>query len=550
MSTVTSSVLKPAPSLPAPPTTNPLLAQIWIRENRVSSYGMSRLVLLEGLDSRSKELLGQLVHVNGRSKLNGIFKWEPHLTAAKVTQDGFDQVEMYVSLDQVQRYLMRLGLDVPRILANKHGGATHAVTAHANAVPDMNAWYAPQTDDLSFGTSNDKWHLASDADITIHEYGHMLLDHIAPGLSGRFGGEGAAIHEGFGDAIASLYHDDPEIGEDFGPALGQKDSPAVGLRTVNNALTLEQAGTEPHDRSLAYSGLFWQLKTQLMHPRGMFKMNDRVAANLMLQVLVNHAYFYTTRSPKPKDFVAAILATIDQMDKQKALPIDRAAFRKIVIAEALRRHMVTETEAKSLEFNIRPARSTEDFASSMRQFGSSVQFASSHKVPAEWGVAEYLQQQVETRAHGKVDVINSGIAVWRDAQGDVTDYSLDDATQVPPRSVDETVNTDYNTAIQKALSDAQQRVRDRTTALSKAKAQSSDPKSTAPFEMSIRLARTSEDSLSQLSQRLHAGTAVPAKFVLLPGKTTLHYEFKVGLEIVYVDAKTGAVSVHEDVFTH
>lgn len=545
MSTVTAP-----PSLPKSPAPNSLLGQIWIRENRISSYGMTRLTLLEGLDAQSRELWGQLVRADGRSKLNGIFKWEPYLAGKNVTQDGFDQVEMYVSLDQVQRYLMRLGINVPGILANRHGGKSHAVVAHANAVPDMNAWYAPQTDDLSFGSSNDKWHLASDSDITIHEYGHLLLDHIAPGISGRFGGEGNAIHEAFGDILASLYHADPEIGEDFGPAVGQKGNPAGGLRTVNNALTLEQAGLEPHDRSLAYSGMFWQLKTQLMHPRGNFKMNDRVAANLMLQIVVNHAYFYTTRSPKPRDFVVAILSTIDQMDKQKTLPVDRAAFRKIVLAEALRRHLVTETEAKALEFNIRPAVSSEDFTASLKQFGPAVQFVSSHAVPADWGKMEYLQQQVDTRAYGKVDVANSGIAVWRDTQGDVTDYSLDDVRQVPAGSIDETVKTDYNAAIQMALSNAQQRLSDRTAALNKVKSQSSDPRVTAPFEMSVRLAKTSADSLTQMNQRLHAGTAQPAKFVLLPGKNTLHYEFKLGLEIAYIDAKTGAVTFHEDVFTH
>lgn len=547
MSLVSSQIQKLL-SVTIPQPSDPLSALIWIRENRVSSYGNVRPIRLEGLDASSKELLGQLVHANGRSKLNGIFKWDPYITESKVTQDGFDQVQMYVSLDQAQRYLMRLGLDVPRILANKHRGKSHAVVAHANVVPDMNAWYAPQTDDLSFGSSSDKWHLASDADITVHEYGHMLLDHIAPGLSGRFGGEGGAIHEAFGDALASLYHDDPELAEDFVPATGGKENPAAGLRTVNNALTLEQAGTEVHDRSKAYSGLFWQLKTQLMHPRGMFKMNDRVAADLMLKVLVNHAYFYTTRNPKPRDFVTAILSTIDQMDKQKTLPVDRASFRKLVLAEAVRRHMVTETEAKALEFDIKPARSTEDFATTMRQFGTSVQFESSHKTPADWGETEYLQQQVATRTHGKVDVAGSGVAVWRDAQGAVIDYSVNDVRPIAPGSIDETVQVNYKKAIQRALGDAQQRLMVKTSALSKAKFQTSDPKTIAPFEMDVRLARTSMESLTRINQRLNAGTASPPKMVLIPGKTTLHYELKLGLEIAYIDAKSGNVSFHKDVF--
>ncbi len=525
--------------------TDPFSGLIWVRENRVSSYGQVRLSRLEGLGAQSKELWGQLVRANGRSKLNGIFKWEPFVSGNKVTQDEFDQVEMYVSLDQVQRYLMRLGVDVSRVIGNRHGGTTHAVVANANVGPDMNAWYAPQTDDLSFGSSNNKWHLASDSDITVHEFGHLLLDHVLPGLSGRFGGEGAAIHEAFGDVLAALYHDDPEIAEDYKPASGQKENPADGLRTVNNSLTMEQAGWEPHNRSLAYSGLFWQIKTQLMHPRGNFRMKDRDASDLMLRVLVNHAYAYTTRTPKPHDFVAAMLSAIDQMDRQKSLPIDRAAFKKLVLAEALLRHMVTENEARVTEFDIRPAKSTEDLAAGMRQFGPSVQFVSSHKAPADWGEVEYLQQQVNTRAHGRVEVAGSGIAVWRGTQGNVTDYSLDDARQIPSGSIDETVKTSVETAIQKTLSEAQQRLQAKTAALIKVRSQSSDPKVTAPFEMDVRLAKTSVDSLLQMG----AGAAPTPKFVLLPGKTTLHYEFKLGLEIAYVDAKTGDVNFHKDVYT-
>lgn len=523
-----------------------LVGQIWIRENRVSSYGMSRLVELAGLSPESQELLGELVHANGRSKLNGIFKWEPYLAGSQVTQDGFDQVEMYTSLDQVQRYLMRLGINVPRIVANRHGGRTHAVTAHANVVPDMNAWYAPQTDDLTFGSSNDRWHLASDSDITVHEYGHLLLDHINPGLSGRFGGEGATLHEAFGDALASLHHDDPEIGEDFGPATGKKGSPAEGLRTVNNALTLEQAGTEPHARSLAYSGFFWQLKTQLMHPRGNFRMNDRLAANLMLQVLVNHAYFYTTRSPRPQDFVAAVLSAIDQMDRQKSLPIDRMAFRKLVIAEAQRRNMVTEPEARALEYEVRPVRNTDDFDSGMKQFGPSIQFVSAQKTPADWGETEYMQQMVSTRSHGSIEVAGGGVAVWRDTKGGVIDYSLDDVRPMPPGSIDETVNTDYKTAVQKSLTEAQKRLTEKTAALQKIYAQGGDPRAVAASEMEVRIVKTSIDALNRMAQ---TPTAAAPKYVIIPGKDTLHYELKLGLEIAYIDAKTGDVSFHKDVFT-
>jgi hypothetical protein len=57
------------------------------------------------------------------------------------------------------------------------------------------------------------------------------------------------------------------------------------------------------------------------------------------------------------------------------------------------------------------------------------------------------------------------------------------------------------------------------------------------------------ESLTQMTQGPDTGTTPSPRFVLLPGKATLHYELKLGMEITYVDAKTGVVSFHKDIYT-
>jgi len=215
-----------------------IIGKIWTSENRISSDGQSREVTLQWLSEGALELFGRLAKVDGKTKLNGFFSYDPFKTDSKVTQDGFDQVQLYYSLSYVQEYLAGLGIDTQAIFSSRHKGKPHPIVAHANAVDDLNAWYSPQEDDLTFGTNNDKWHLASDSDVTVHEAGHMILDHINKMLGvweniigeekrdGWGKSEGGAIHEGFGDILAALLYNDPEMSEDFVPFKATMEFPA------------------------------------------------------------------------------------------------------------------------------------------------------------------------------------------------------------------------------------------------------------------------------------------------------------------------------------
>jgi hypothetical protein len=133
------------------------LGRVWRNENRISSDGQTIEIPITNLiaDAAGKlsELIGKLVKVNGVTKLNGIFSCGPFQQGREVTSDCFDQVHLYHSLNSLQVYLQGLDIDVQQIIASQHSGKPHPMVAHANATDDLNAWYSPQGDDLTFGTN-------------------------------------------------------------------------------------------------------------------------------------------------------------------------------------------------------------------------------------------------------------------------------------------------------------------------------------------------------------------------------------------------------------
>jgi subtilisin-like proprotein convertase family protein len=120
-------------------------------------------------------------------------------------QDGFEDVNAYFHIDGNQRYLQSLGYTGTRAIA----GYAVPVDAHAASGSD-NSFFLPSAAQAGFGTlffgeggTDD----AEDADLLIHEYGHVLLEWIAPGtFAGTFASQARAISEGFGDYWAFSAH--------------------------------------------------------------------------------------------------------------------------------------------------------------------------------------------------------------------------------------------------------------------------------------------------------------------------------------------------------
>jgi len=119
--------------------------------------------------------------------------------------DGFEDVNVYFHVDRTQRHLQSLGYVGDRAVA------AYAIEADAHSAGGSdNSVFIPSASAFGEGTlhfgeggTDD----AEDADLIVHEYGHAILEWIAPGaFTGTFISETRALGEGFGDYWAYSAH--------------------------------------------------------------------------------------------------------------------------------------------------------------------------------------------------------------------------------------------------------------------------------------------------------------------------------------------------------
>lgn len=523
---------------------------LWEQENETSSSSRLQTGELTDLPPDAQEMHGRLVQITGQTKLGGRFFHAPYQKKSAVTSDAFDQVVLYHALTSAQHALMALGFDIPGIIATRHQGARHVVRANVNTVPDLNAWYMPSKDDLTFGRGNDKWHLGQDADVAVHELGHLVLDHIHPGLTGRFAGpEAGAIHEGFGDIFAGLLHNDPELSEDFPVARDQAPDVTKGLRDMKNQKTLAEVGQEPHERSLPYAGFFWSLRDKLAAADGTFRLDGRPASNLALTLLYAHAFHYTTSKPKSVDFVDAVLTGVSSLDKEgqlAGLPV--GALRETILQEGVKRKLLTDAEAAARRTpEPAPAPTPVNLRQVEVAFGKQVLFTAWHTISYSGGRSEILQQEYRTATHGTVAMRGNMLHVKYDPTGrTVLLVSTRDARTVRPGEIDETVQLSATAALAVAFKHARRREEETGARLRAAQQQSgNDPVVTAAPAMQARLAASAAEGLRQ---RMTDPAHHPEPPLVLPAdSTTLAYEITLDYETYYVDAKTGAITTDQTV---
>ena len=114
--------------------------------------------------------------------------------------DGFEDVNAYYHVDRMQRYLQSLGYTGAKRLVPY----AVPVDAHAAGGAD-NSYYISSIvkgeGTLFFGDGGTDD--AEDPDLVVHEYGHAVLDWIAPlAFTGSFGSQARALSEAFSDYIA------------------------------------------------------------------------------------------------------------------------------------------------------------------------------------------------------------------------------------------------------------------------------------------------------------------------------------------------------------
>lgn len=523
-------------------------ALVWTHENRISSDANTKEVCLPWLPQGALEPIGRLVKVDGKTRLNGVFKYDPFMPGTIVTQDGFDQVVLYHTLQSVSMRLIDMGFDISKVITSRRG-AGFKITGHANATTALNAWYSPQNGEMTFGTNNGKWHLASDSDVSAHELGHLILDHYNPNLTGWFSKEGGAIHEGFGDAVAALYFDDPEVSEDFVPNKGKPESKEEGLRTVNNDLTLKDVGSGVHDRGRVYGGFWWSIKKILSNPNGPFRLSSREAADVTLRILINHSTHYFTKSPEPKDFVEAVLGGIESLARDGRLGVDKQMMWNVIINESKKRGLLMPDDKPAPEAIFG---SIAELNAYIASFGADVRLYMAHEADFIGGRTETYQLQVRSSKFGYIDMIGKGVIIRKDNTGRIVVASARDFRPLKTDYIDDTGVVEIDDALNHAIQRAQIELLNAASNLGKLRqlGHRAPIQKLAEAEMGEEIAKTDLVNLRKMIQAVRSGRKPEHKIVLIDRSNVPHYEFKVGLSIYYVNTKTGEVTRYKDVIAN
>lgn len=546
----------------------PLVGRRWIEENRVSSYDMSIDVPIsaEDLHPTSFDLMGRRAIVDGMHSLDGNFLCGPFRENSNVTMDCFDQMKLFMALTGIQNYLGSLGYDVEAIIGANHRGEYHPAVGHANAVSDFNAWFSLQSEQLTFGTAHDEWHLCSDDDISIHEFGHYLLHHLNRNLSNWHAGEGGAIHEGFGDALAALYHDDPEISEDFPPARGKPDDPTKGLRTVENDLTLKEVGEEVHSRGRVYGGFFWSIK-KCIYEDALAKeregldgaepklerklMLSRWAADITTQILINHAIFYSSTEPDSEDFVRAVMTAVNAMAGSGRLPvqIDQEWLIDVVKAEAKERGMIGWWFDKLNPVNLEKLEPFDPEAVIDLYEGKSMEVfymdAGGVMLPSAGMV---FMQEYATLPDGDIlKVLGAGVMIFKDMRGNSRDISGRSMRMIKTGNISSEVN--YTSEVALDIVKVEAIKREHGSRREKVYLEDEYARTGPVGDLFERLAKAQMRHRIDVFAKGMLDVFHPSvhELVILPDESDVYYEFKMGLSLYYVNRRTGELKVYDDV---
>lgn len=120
-------------------------------------------------------------------------------------EEGFEYVNAYHHVDRSQRHLQALGY------AGERRIVPYAIDVDAHAASGSdNSFFIPSNTQIGIGTlyfGDGGTDDAEDADLVVHEYGHAILEWIAPGtFAGPYASQPRALSEGFGDYWAYSAH--------------------------------------------------------------------------------------------------------------------------------------------------------------------------------------------------------------------------------------------------------------------------------------------------------------------------------------------------------
>jgi len=188
----------------------------------------------------------------------------PDSFRSKRADDSFEAVMAYYHLDGIQRYLRSLGYDGVR--ADSIGVMPIAVDVHALGGQDNSQYDPPPLHRLAYGDGcvDD----AEDADVLIHEYGHLIEHGQVPNW-GYPSGYMGAMAEGFSDYWAESHAARVGVTFDLGQVFDwdkNRKEPFcrwAGRRVDNGAVVPDSlrplTGGNIYLNSLIWSGALWEI---------------------------------------------------------------------------------------------------------------------------------------------------------------------------------------------------------------------------------------------------------------------------------------------------
>lgn len=246
-------------------------------------------VTLEGLDEGTGLLRGEFVDM---SSLNSTSLTD--VDADESTRDynytrndaRFEQVVIYHTVDQLNRYFHVLGFDDDTGTAN--GIRDFATLANAHWYSADQSFYSTGDDAIHFGDGGVDD--GEDGDIIAHEYGHAI-QHDQNASWG--GGEMGAMGEGFGDYLAASFfqtHGDAAFQANHAAAVGEWDATSYSGDTPPNLRRVDGNKMYPGDLGggVHADGEIWS--------RALWDLNQAVGATVADQIILESHFMVPANS--------------------------------------------------------------------------------------------------------------------------------------------------------------------------------------------------------------------------------------------------------------
>lgn len=281
---------------------------VWEDQNSASSCEKDfrncrfKEVCLEAVyDQGSQTLKTKHFSFKGLPLTPGYFRNPWELSNPHVTTGQFDLLFAAYTLETFVNRLAAIGVyrNIEKLFVKS------PIDAEISTAEVANAYFNQWDYRFFFGMIAGLCHFASDSNVILHEFLHLLTfsNNRELGLD-MADIEGNAMHESISDAGAAIYEKDPEVGEGVAVCLGAAEelSPTAGLRNANEIQLSLFYDEESHGRVELYAPALWFCFKELTRLMG----NDKEKASELMTIIIGNMPKFLPARPKKADFMKAL----------------------------------------------------------------------------------------------------------------------------------------------------------------------------------------------------------------------------------------------------